>query len=268
MKIAANIKISDLVEKYPSVVDYLVNEYQFHCVSCFVSGYEELVDGARVHSIEGRDFEVMLEEINNIADGHTVNTKSESKTPEIKLAIINIPGLLLSGAGVSDNLAMMEAIQTKHSLSPDKYIEAFNNLLPVYQRGELTQLDFWEMINEHHKTSIDVNTNWFGNYFLPQINKAMLEKILTLKKDVRVVGVISLGAEQITKAQQIIKDIDPFARIYRSDFMHSTKDEYRFWQQVLAFEGASPATAALYDKDKRSREVASKLGINVAGKFE
>lgn len=61
--------IAEMVEQYPQVVGYLVSEYGFHCVSCFISGFEVLEDGARVHGIEGEDFEVMLEAINKIAAG-------------------------------------------------------------------------------------------------------------------------------------------------------------------------------------------------------
>ena len=69
-KITGDIKISDLVEQFPTAVNYLVTEYQFHCVNCFVSDYETLEEGAKVHGIEGEDFVALLEELNEI-DGTT-----------------------------------------------------------------------------------------------------------------------------------------------------------------------------------------------------
>lgn len=67
--ITGDILIEDLVENYPEVVDYLIMEYGFHCVNCFISGFEILEDGARVHGIEGEEFEQMLKEINQLAKG-------------------------------------------------------------------------------------------------------------------------------------------------------------------------------------------------------
>lgn len=71
--IPPDVLISDMVESYPQVVDFLMSEYGFHCVSCFVSGYEVLEDGAKVHGIEGEDFEQMLADINKIARGEVTN---------------------------------------------------------------------------------------------------------------------------------------------------------------------------------------------------
>jgi hybrid cluster-associated redox disulfide protein len=67
--ITGEMMISDLVEKYPQVVDYLIIEYNFHCVSCFISSFETLGEGANVHGIKGADFEEMLDNVNKIASG-------------------------------------------------------------------------------------------------------------------------------------------------------------------------------------------------------
>lgn len=67
LKIPRDIIIEDLAEEYPEVVNFLIYEYGFHCVSCIVSGFERLEDGARVHGIEGDDFEEMLQIINEMA---------------------------------------------------------------------------------------------------------------------------------------------------------------------------------------------------------
>lgn len=67
--IERDVLIADLVEAYPQVVDYLMAEYGFHCVNCFISGFELLEDGARVHGIEGEEFEEMLNNINKLIRG-------------------------------------------------------------------------------------------------------------------------------------------------------------------------------------------------------
>lgn len=65
-KIKSDMLIAEIVETYPEVVDYLVNEYEFHCVTCILAGFETLEEGALAHGIEGKDFKNMLNEINNL----------------------------------------------------------------------------------------------------------------------------------------------------------------------------------------------------------
>lgn len=68
MKIKRDMMIEDLAETYPEVVNFLIYEYGFHCVNCIVSGFEMLEDGAKVHGIEGEDFEEMLAIINEMVN--------------------------------------------------------------------------------------------------------------------------------------------------------------------------------------------------------
>ncbi|MBP9759192.1 DUF1858 domain-containing protein [Candidatus Dojkabacteria bacterium] len=56
--------ISEIIDIYPEVVDYLIEEYDFHCMSCFLAEYETLEAGAANHGIIEEDFEEMLFEIN------------------------------------------------------------------------------------------------------------------------------------------------------------------------------------------------------------
>lgn len=62
-EITGEIMINDLAKHYPNLVDILIIEYGFHCVGCFASQFENLKDGARVHGIEGKDFEDMLKHL-------------------------------------------------------------------------------------------------------------------------------------------------------------------------------------------------------------
>ncbi len=68
MKIPRDMMIAEMAEKYPEIVNFLIYEYGFHCVGCIVSGFEVLEDGARVHGIEGEDFEEMLKIINEMVE--------------------------------------------------------------------------------------------------------------------------------------------------------------------------------------------------------
>lgn len=68
-EITGETMISTLIEDYPQVVDFLVYEYGFFCVSCFLAGYEKFEEGAKVHGIEGENFEEMLENIDKLIRG-------------------------------------------------------------------------------------------------------------------------------------------------------------------------------------------------------
>jgi hybrid cluster-associated redox disulfide protein len=63
-KIKQNILIAELIETYPEVIDFLVNKYEFHCVTCVLAGFETLKEGAAAHGITGKDFKKMMNELN------------------------------------------------------------------------------------------------------------------------------------------------------------------------------------------------------------
>lgn len=71
--ITRNTFIADIVELYPLVVDFLVEEYNFFCLNCFMSEFETIEEGCRVHGIIDKDFEELLNESNKIAIHHVSN---------------------------------------------------------------------------------------------------------------------------------------------------------------------------------------------------
>lgn len=71
VKIDPDTTISELAMNHPEVVDFLIHEYGFHCVGCFVSEFESLIEGAQVHGIIGEDFEEMISRAEDI-----INKKS------------------------------------------------------------------------------------------------------------------------------------------------------------------------------------------------
>ncbi|RMD77447.1 DUF1858 domain-containing protein [Candidatus Dojkabacteria bacterium] len=56
-------KISDLINRFPFIVDYLIEEFGFHCVNCIFNNFDTLKSGAELHGIVGKDFDEMLEKI-------------------------------------------------------------------------------------------------------------------------------------------------------------------------------------------------------------
>lgn len=62
--ITAQTPIQEIIDIYPEVVDFLIEEYEFHCMNCFLADFETLEAGAANHGIIEEDFEEMLFEIN------------------------------------------------------------------------------------------------------------------------------------------------------------------------------------------------------------
>ncbi len=74
-QIDPDMLIAEMAEMYPEVVNFLIYEYQFHCVGCFISQFETLRQGAQTHGIEGEDYDEMIEKINEI-----INSNEDTKT--------------------------------------------------------------------------------------------------------------------------------------------------------------------------------------------
>lgn len=64
IEITGETKISDLLEVFPEVVDFLIFEYGFYCVNCALAGIESLEEGCRTHGITGEHFEELLGNVN------------------------------------------------------------------------------------------------------------------------------------------------------------------------------------------------------------
>lgn len=69
IKIDKNINITDLITDYPDLAEVLTYDYGLHCVNCIISDLDTLENGAAIHGIEGKDFEEMVEHLENIING-------------------------------------------------------------------------------------------------------------------------------------------------------------------------------------------------------
>jgi len=61
IKITKDILIGDLVKAYPELAKVLVEDYGFHCVGCMVAGMETLEEGAKVHGLDKKEIEKMVD---------------------------------------------------------------------------------------------------------------------------------------------------------------------------------------------------------------
>lgn len=65
-KIDPDTMILEITELYPEVIDFLINEYEIHCAGCIMAGFETLRMGATAHGINDKDFDEMIERINQL----------------------------------------------------------------------------------------------------------------------------------------------------------------------------------------------------------
>ncbi|MFC1711077.1 DUF1858 domain-containing protein [Patescibacteria group bacterium] len=64
-KITTKTKISDLIEKNPSIAEVLMNKYGLHCVGCFAAAFETIEQGAKAHSMNKKEIEKMIIDLNS-----------------------------------------------------------------------------------------------------------------------------------------------------------------------------------------------------------
>jgi len=85
VKIDPDMRISELLEKYPELADVLVQEYGLHCVNCYISDFDTLREGASIHGIEDIFFEEMIEDLENrINYFNSESTKKRKRTKNKK----------------------------------------------------------------------------------------------------------------------------------------------------------------------------------------
>ncbi len=67
--VTKDMLISEIIENYPDVAEFLIFEYGLHCVGCVVASFETLEQGALAHDIKGNDLDEMIDQINKIISG-------------------------------------------------------------------------------------------------------------------------------------------------------------------------------------------------------
>lgn len=74
-KITKNTLILEIAERYPQLVDILIEKYGFHCIGCSLSAVETLGEGAMAHGIDKKTIEKMVVELNKVIDKEAVKQK-------------------------------------------------------------------------------------------------------------------------------------------------------------------------------------------------
>lgn len=60
--------ILEITELYPEVIDFLISEYEIHCAGCIMAGFESIRMGAAAHGITDKDFDEMMQRINELVN--------------------------------------------------------------------------------------------------------------------------------------------------------------------------------------------------------
>lgn len=71
IKIDPLMPMSELVQKYPELIEPLTYDYGLHCVNCMIADFDTLQEGAVSHGIEGEDFEDMIKDLEEIINGES-----------------------------------------------------------------------------------------------------------------------------------------------------------------------------------------------------
>jgi len=76
-KITKNILILEIAERYPKLVDVLVEKYGLHCLGCSMSAIETLKEGAMAHGMNKEEVEEMIKDLNELANKEDAKQKQK-----------------------------------------------------------------------------------------------------------------------------------------------------------------------------------------------
>lgn len=62
--------LGDLVRAYPFLTEILLKDYSLHCAGCFANTFDTLEGGARVHGMDEKELEMMVEHLNDEVAKH------------------------------------------------------------------------------------------------------------------------------------------------------------------------------------------------------
>jgi len=63
MKITKDMKLADVVKKYPATIEIFIS-FGLHCIGCPMASAESIENGAMSHGITGKNFEKMMAALN------------------------------------------------------------------------------------------------------------------------------------------------------------------------------------------------------------
>lgn len=77
-KITKNTLILEIAERYPKLVEILVEKYGLHCLGCYLSAVETIEEGAMGHGMNKKETEKMIQDLNKEASKADLKRKKKS----------------------------------------------------------------------------------------------------------------------------------------------------------------------------------------------
>lgn len=66
-KITKNMIISEIVEKFPYLAEYIM-DYGVHCIGCGIASFETLEEGFMGHGMTSEEIDLIVDELNKIIE--------------------------------------------------------------------------------------------------------------------------------------------------------------------------------------------------------
>lgn len=179
----------------------------------------------------------------------------------IKAGIFDVGGVLIS---YSDTY-VMDDIKKTLGIDPDTFKKAWDNLIPIFQLGEINEKEFWEkFLSETHTAKS-----------LPEedlLVRGMREKYFIHEKMLKLIHLLKDNGYKLAVLSNIIKPHFVFLEkqgIYKnfdvkvfSDQVHLQKPDPRIYLLTLERLGVDPKESFFIDNKKEYIEAANNLGIH------
>ena len=65
VKINKKMLISEIIDKYPELVESMVGKFGLHCVGCPMAGMESLEEGGMGHGMSDEEIDNMVKKLNS-----------------------------------------------------------------------------------------------------------------------------------------------------------------------------------------------------------
>ncbi|OQY35324.1 MAG: hypothetical protein B6241_02205 [Spirochaetaceae bacterium 4572_59] len=162
------------------------------------------------------------------------------------------------GGVVLHNIFTLKDILAAEGCDLDMMALYRDDLMTRYSSGQITEQQYWTEFNRLHET--EIKPPQWGHFFNPKLDKAMVDLIVELKKNNRVV----CGSNTIKPHWDISVergDYLPFHKVYASHLMGVSKPDPRFWEIILEKEKVRPGEAVFIDDFPENVAAAASLGI-------
>jgi len=162
------------------------------------------------------------------------------------------------GGVVLHNVFELSEILKNHNVDLDISGLYRDEFMSDYSSGRIDEQQYWAGFNSKYGTGIEA-PQW-GLHFNPQLDSAMVEMIINLKKTNRVVCGSNTIEPHWRKSVER-DDYKCFHKVYASHLMGVAKPNPLFWESILDREGYSAGDTVFIDDFPENVKAAKSLGI-------